>query len=62
MTIPSRQIGQDPISQQLWRISKQIDKIIQGVCPCTTTTSTTSTTSTSTTSSTTSTTTTDFPV
>jgi len=65
--IPSRPIGQDPVSQQLWRISKQLEQLI-GIAGkianngTTTSTSTTTTTSTSTsTSTTTSTTTTALP-
>lgn len=63
MAIPSRPIGQDPASQQLWRISKQLEQIIGLIgnsITTTTSTTTTSTTSTST-STTTSTTTTALP-
>jgi hypothetical protein len=28
MAIPSRPIGQDPVSQQLWNISKQMEQLI----------------------------------
>jgi len=64
MTIPSRPIGQDPVSQQLWRISKQLEQLlgIAGQIAANGTTTSTSTTTTSTsTSTTTSTTTTALP-
>jgi|TARA_R110000868_G_scaffold191769_2_gene436010 hypothetical protein len=28
MAIPARPIGQDPVSQQLWNISKQMEQLI----------------------------------
>jgi hypothetical protein len=47
MAIPSRPIGQDPVSQQLWNISKQLEQLIGQVgalvrlsTPTTTTTTT----------------------
>jgi hypothetical protein len=45
MAIPSRPIGQDPVSQQLWNISKQLEILIKVVSqgntyPTTTTTTT----------------------
>jgi len=45
MAIPSRPIGQDPISQQLWYISKQLERLagILSTRIVTTTTSTTTT-------------------
>ncbi len=53
MPIPSRPIGQDPVSQQLWRISKQMEQLIGLVGkianPTTTTTTSTSTSTTTTT-------------
>jgi hypothetical protein len=45
MAIPSRPIGQDPQSQLLWNISKQMEQLIRAVsalAPETTTTTTTS--------------------
>jgi len=61
--IPSRPIGQDPQSQLLWNISKQLDQLLglMGVLVnqgTTTTTTTTAAPTTTTTSSTTTTTTT----
>lgn len=45
MAIPSRPIGQDPVSQQLWYISKQLERLIQvTAASCTTTTTTTTAT------------------
>jgi hypothetical protein len=47
MAIPSRPIGQDPQSQLLWNISKQLEKLIQVIgqlVPTTTSTTTTTTT------------------
>jgi hypothetical protein len=48
MAIPSKPIGQDPVSQQLWNISKQMEQLIAQVgavvkntAPLTTTTTTT---------------------
>ena len=44
MTIPNRQIGQDPQSNALWYISKQLDQLIKltaQLVPTTTTTTTT---------------------
>jgi hypothetical protein len=66
MAIPSRPIGQDPVSQQLWNISKQMEQLIGQVGAVvrntagltTTTTSTSSTTTTTSTSTSTTTTTT----
>lgn len=55
MTIPSRPIGQDPQSQLLWNISKQLERLIQimgQLLPDATTTTTTTSTSTTSTSST----------
>jgi hypothetical protein len=57
MPIPSKPIGQDPVSQQLFYISKQLEQLI-GIAgriagSTTTTTSTSTSTSTSTTTSTT---------
>ena len=48
MTIPNRQIGQDPQTNMLWEISKQLDQLIKIVSKLvvTTTTSTTTTTTT----------------
>jgi hypothetical protein len=70
MAISSRPTGQDPVSQQLWNISKQMEQLIgqvgavvrntAGLTTSTTTSSTTSTT-TSTSTSTTTTTTTAAP-
>lgn len=61
MPIPSRPIGQDPVSQQLWRISKQLEQLL-GIAGQIAANGTTTTTSTSTsTSTTTSTTTTALP-
>jgi hypothetical protein len=58
MAIPSRPIGQDPVSQQLWNISKQMEQLIGQVGAVVRntaglTTSTTTSTSTSTTTTTT---------
>jgi hypothetical protein len=67
MAIPSRPTGQDPVSQQLWNISKQMEQLIGQVgavvrntagLTTTTTTSTTNTSTSTTTSTSTSTTTT----
>jgi hypothetical protein len=65
MAIPSRPIGQDPQSQLLWNISKQMEQLIGQVgalvqlsTPTTTTTTSTSTTTTTSTSTSTTTTTT----
>ena len=46
MAMRSRPIGQDPVSQQLWYISKQLETLIKvvskgNVYPATTTTTTT---------------------
>ena len=48
MAIPSRPLSQDPVSQQLWNISKQMEQLIAQVgavvkntAPLTTTTTTT---------------------
>jgi len=43
MAIPSRPIGQDPQSQLLWNISKQLEQLIGIVSKLTTTTTTTTT-------------------
>jgi len=46
MAIPSRSIGQDPQSQLLWNISKQLEKLTQimgQLLPTSTTTTTTTT-------------------
>jgi hypothetical protein len=43
MAIPSRPIGQDPQSQLLWQISKQLEQLIGIVSKLTTTTTTTTT-------------------
>lgn len=47
MAIPAKPIGQDPVSQQLWKISKQMEQLIGQVhavvvntAPTTTTTTT----------------------
>jgi hypothetical protein len=43
MTVPNRSIGQDPQSQLLWQISKQLDQLIKIMgtfIPITTTTTT----------------------
>lgn len=63
MAIPSRPIGQDPVSQQLWNISKQMEQLIGQVGAVVRNTAglTTSTTTTSTSTSTTTTTTTAAP-
>ena len=60
MAIPSRPIGQDPQSQLLWNISKQMEQLIGQVgalvqlsTPTTTSTSTTSTSTSTTTTTTT---------
>ncbi len=65
MAIPSRPTGQDPVSQQLWNISKQMEQLIgqvgavvRNTAGLTTTTSTTNTSTSTTTSTSTSTTTT----
>ncbi len=59
MAIPSRPTGQDPVSQQLWNISKQMEQLIgqvgavvRNTAGLTTTTTSTTNTSTSTTTST----------
>ena len=56
MAISARPIGQDPVSQQLWNISKQMEQLIGQVgalvqlsTPTTTTTTSTSTSTTTTT-------------
>ena len=56
MAIPSRPIGQDPVSQQLWNISKQMEQLIAQVgavvkntAPTTTSTTTAAPTTTTTT-------------
>lgn len=48
MAIPSRPIGQDPVSQQLWNISKQLEQllgqvgaVVKNTAALTTTTTTT---------------------
>jgi len=43
MTIPSRPLSQDPQSQLLWQISKQLEQLIGLVGKIVTTTSTTTT-------------------
>ena len=50
MAIPARPIGQDPVSQQLWNISKQMEQLIgqvgavvKNTAGLTTTTTTTAT-------------------
>jgi hypothetical protein len=43
MAIPSRPIGQDPVSQLLWNISKQLEQLIQVTAANATTTTTTTT-------------------
>jgi hypothetical protein len=50
MAIPSRPIGQDPVSQQLWNISKQMEQllgqvgaVVKNTAALTTTTTTTTT-------------------
>jgi hypothetical protein len=50
MAIPARPIGQDPVSQQLWAISKQMEQLIgqvgavvKNTAGLTTTTTTTAT-------------------
>ena len=53
--IPSKPLGQDPVSQQLWYISKQLEQLIGITGRIAGSTSTTTSTSTSTTSTTTST-------
>ncbi len=60
MAIPSRPTGQDPVSQQLWNISKQMEQLIgqvgavvRNTAGLTTSTTTTTSTSTSTTTTTT---------
>ena len=62
MAIPSRPIGQDPVSQQLWNISKQMEQLIGQVgAVVRNTAGLTTTTSTSTTVAPTTTTTTTIP-
>ena len=62
MAIPSRPIGQDPVSQQLWNISKQMEQLIGQVgAVVRNTAGLTTTTSTSTTVAPTPTTTTTIP-
>lgn len=48
MAIPSKPIGQDPVSQQLWNISKQLEQllgqvgaVVKNTAALTTTTTTT---------------------
>lgn len=60
MAISSRPTGQDPVSQQLWNISKQMEQLIgqvgavvRNTAGLTTSTTTTTSTSTSTTTTTT---------
>ena len=61
MAIPSRPTGQDPVSQQLWNISKQMEQLIGQVGAVVRNTAGLTTTTTSTSTSTTTTTTTAAP-
>ena len=46
MAIPSRPLSQDPVSQLLWNISKQLEQLIGVVAATNTNTTTTTTTTT----------------
>lgn len=48
MGVPSKPIGQDPQSQMLWIIAKQLEQLIGVVSKLTTTTTSTTTTTTTT--------------